>query len=110
MLRAVATGDANLVTEALDMRVEPKFVATIKGQGDAEKREGIVVPIKVTGTFSDPKFLPDVEGALKKGIKDTLSDPKKLEKLLDSDSGSKERKKELKDVGKDLMKGFISNE
>lgn len=110
VLRAVANGDANLVTEALDMHVEPKFVATVKGQGDTEKREGIVVPIKITGTFSDPKFIPDVEGALKKGIKDTLSDPDKIKKLLDSDSDSKERKKELKEVGKDLLKGFISDE
>jgi AsmA protein len=110
VLRAFVEGDANLVNEALDLRIEPKFVATIKGQGDTEKRKGIVVPIKVTGTFSSPEFRPDLEGTLKKGIKDVISDPKNIEKLLDTKSDSKERKEELKDIGKGLLKNFISDE
>ncbi|MFC1883208.1 AsmA family protein [Thermodesulfobacteriota bacterium] len=109
VLRVFAEGDANLVTEALDMRIEPKFVGTIKGQGDTEKRKGIVVPIKVTGTFLDPKYTPDLEGTIKKGLKETLSDPEKLKKIFDSKDG-KGRKKDLKEVGKDLLKGFITDE
>ena len=54
-------GDAHLVKEKLDFRVEPKFVATIKGQRDTKQRSGIMVPVLVTGTFSEPKFRPDLE-------------------------------------------------
>ena len=74
LLRVKADGKANLVSEALDFRVEPKFVATLKGQGDDTARRGITVPVLVSGTFQAPKFRPDLEGM----IKGTLSDPSKL--------------------------------
>jgi AsmA protein len=44
LIRVTAAGDANLVNETLDFRVEPKVVSTIKGQGDAEQRSGLMVP------------------------------------------------------------------
>ena len=56
LIRIIAAGDANLVNEKLDFRVEPKVVASIKGQGDAEQRSGLMVPVLVSGTFSKPQF------------------------------------------------------
>lgn len=90
LLRISAAGDANLVNEALDMRVEPKFVATLKGQGDTNDRAGLMVPVLVRGTFSSPQFSPDLTallqgqlpdaGAVKKALEETITPDKVLPK------------------------------
>jgi AsmA protein len=76
VLRILAKGNADLSKETLDFRVEPTFVATLKGQGDTKERSGVTVPVLVTGSFTDPKFSPDLTGMLKKGIE------KGVEKLI----------------------------
>lgn len=70
LLRVLATGKANLVDESLDLRVEPKVVSTLKGQGDATDRSGVTVPVLVKGTFSAPSFQPDLKGILEKGLRE----------------------------------------
>jgi AsmA protein len=107
LLRVLVAGDAHLVKESLDFRVEPKVVTTIKGQGDTEKRSGIMVPVLVSGTFSEPKFRPDLEGMLKKGIEEGISDPSKLKDMFKSEGkgkgGSEDSKKEVKGMLKGLF-------
>jgi AsmA protein len=76
LLRVHATGKANLVDESLDFRVEPKIVGSLKGQGDTKEREGITVPILVTGTFTSPSYGPDLKGVLEKTLQDRLLSPK----------------------------------
>jgi AsmA protein len=73
LLRLSAAGNADLVKETLDFRVDPKLVSTIKGQGDAKDRSGLGVPIVVTGTFASPRFRPDVESMAKDKLKQLLS-------------------------------------
>jgi AsmA protein len=73
LLRLLAAGEANLVKETLDFRVDPKVVGTIKGQGDAKDRAGLGVPVIVTGTFANPSFRPDVEALAKDKLKQVLS-------------------------------------
>jgi AsmA protein len=85
LIRVLAAGKADLVKETLDFRVEPKFVATLKGQGDSKQRAGITVPVLVTGNFDSPKFRPDLKGMVKKA----LGDPSKLKEMLKK-PGSKE--------------------
>ena len=98
LLRIKADGKANLVSEALDFRVEPKFVATLKGQGDEAARRGVTVPVLVSGTFQAPKFRPDLEGM----IKGTLSSPSKLKDAILGPS------KEGESSGtEDTMKGIL---
>lgn len=81
LLRVLATGKANLVDESLDLRVEPKVVDTLKGQGDVKERGGFTVPVLVKGTFSSPSFQPDLKGMLEKGLKEgTLPGMKGLPK------------------------------
>jgi AsmA protein len=108
LLRVVATGDANLVSEALDMRVEPKVVGTLKGQGDTMQRGGVMVPILVTGTFSEPKFRPDMEGMIKKGLKEGVPAPTELKKLLPGAGAEKKEgeSKPVEDTVKGLLKGI----
>ncbi len=112
LLRVVTTGTADLVNETLDLRVDPKLVATIKGQDDTKDRSGIRVPILVTGTFNEPKFRPDLKGMIEGGLKEALEegvrDPSKLKDMLKSktDEDGEEKSPSLEERGKELLKGF----
>jgi AsmA protein len=96
LLRVQATGKANLVDESLAMRVETKLVGSLKGQGDTKQREGITVPILVTGTFSSPIFAPDMKGIAEKAIQDRLLAPK------DATQGGQTTEGKTKDILKGL--------
>jgi AsmA protein len=100
-IRLNAAGSADLLDKALDIRVEPKLVGTIKGQGDSEMRSGLTVPIAVSGSFSSPRFAPDLEGAVKKRVED-LTSPEGLQQLLPPG-----KKKEGKDGGKEPLQNLI---
>jgi AsmA protein len=100
LIRVVAAGNANLVAETLDFRVEPKVVGTIKGQGDTADRTGLMVPVIVSGTFAKPQFRPDLAGVAKKQLEGVLEGTEKPEELLD--------KKKLEETGKGLLKGILN--
>lgn len=107
LLRVVTTGSANLVNETLDLRVEPKVVATLKGQGDAQQRKGLKVPVNVTGTFSKPKFRPDLEGMVREGLKGQVPDASQLKQMIPgSDQSGDESSESTEDKVKGLLKGF----
>jgi AsmA protein len=90
LMRVLATGKADLAKETLDFRVEPKFVATIKGQGDTTQRSGVMVPVMIAGSFSDPTFTPDLKAILSQELGKGLSDEKVLKELVPSDDALKE--------------------
>jgi AsmA protein len=106
LLRILTAGKADLVRESLDFRVEPKFVGTIKGQGDTQKRGGVTVPVLVTGTFSSPKFRPDLEGMLKGTIEKGISEPSELKKLLPGQTTQGGEQKPTEERAKDLLKSL----
>lgn len=99
LLRLAASGRADLVEETLDFRITPKFVATLKGQGDTDGRGGIMVPVIVSGSFAAPKFKPDLEGMLKQ----KLPQPSDLKKML---KGSDDPPKNAQDI-KESIKGLV---
>ena len=74
-------------------------VGTLKGQADTKEREGITVPILVTGTFSSPSFAPDMKGVLEKTIQDRLLAPK------DASQGGQPTQEKAKDILKSLPFG-----
>jgi len=101
LLRALATGKADLVNESLDLRVEPRFVGTLKGQGDTKDRGGITVPVLVKGTFSSPSFRPDLKGMIEQRVKEgILPDPKEL--LKPQEGQSKPSVESLKEIFRGL--------
>ena len=119
LLRLLAAGKVNLVQESLDMRLEPKVVTTIKGQGDAQQHSGVMVPILITGTFASPSIRPDLKGILQQGLPQDLPDPGKLKEMVDQKKlkeGLKDvtkgldPKKGLKDGVKNLVPGFLGKQ
>ena len=103
-IRIIAAGTADLVKETLDFRVEPKAVASIKGQGDEAQRGGIMVPVVVSGTFASPKFRPDLSAAAKQEIEKQVLESKEAKKLLE-----KEEIKPYEKTAKDALKGILGN-
>jgi len=109
LVRVTATGDINLIKEMLNLRVEPKFVATLKGQGDDKQRSGLMVPVLITGAFASPTIRPDLAGmiggqglpnadALKQQILGAKENPKeKIESV----------KEDVKNQIKSLLPGLI---
>jgi len=101
-IRFNADGKADLVEHVLDLRLNPRLMGT--GQGGTKERSGITVPIKVSGSFSSLKFVPDLEGAVKETVKE-LTSPEGLQKLFPS--GKKEKgAARAEDQVKDMIKGF----
>jgi AsmA protein len=101
-LRVLAKGKADLSKETIDFRIEPTFVATLKGQGDIEERGGVTVPVLVNGSFTKPRFSPDVDGILKKSVE------KGVKELIKRGTGEKGQKTEsTEDTVKGLLKGIL---
>ncbi|MFZ7125183.1 MAG: AsmA family protein [Desulfobacterales bacterium] len=103
LLRLSARGDADLVGERLDFRIEPKVVASLKGQGDTEDRRGVMVPVLVTGTFDKPSFRPDLEGMARQQIQEKVLDSGKLDEIFEKN----EELKPLEETTKGLIKGLL---
>ncbi len=105
LIRLSVMGDANLVTEALDFRVEPKVVATLKGQGDAQDRSGLMVPLLVTGSFGSPKIQPD----LKAMIGGKIPDAEGIKQMLNTKGAAGSDGDSVEEKAKGMLKGFMSN-
>lgn len=102
LLRIEGEGSANLVTEQLDYTLHTTIVTTAEGQGgkELENLKGLTIPIRVSGTFSDPKYRPDLASIAKARAK------KELEKQQERLKSKAEEK--LKDkLGKDLFKDIL---
>ena len=108
LIRLNATGKADLNTEKLDFRIEPKFVATVSGQGDTAERSGFKVPVLVTGTFSSPKYAPDVGSLVQETIKDQLQKQPGLKDLFKGNSTPEDASKPEKMI-EDATKGLLKN-
>ncbi len=107
LIRVINKGQADLVKETLNFRVEPKVVATIKGQGDTMTRSGVMVPVLVGGTFSDPTFRPDLKALITRNLGTSMPGTKDLEKIIPAKDKPEEAIKSLEETGKKLLKGLF---
>ena len=109
LIRVLATGNADLVKELLDLRVEPKFVATLKGQGDDKQRSGLMVPVLITGSFLSPKIRPDLKGLIGGGL---TPDAEGIKDILGNKEAQKEKvdaaRKDIKNKVKGLLPGLTN--
>lgn len=61
-IRMAGAGNVNLGEQTIDFVVEPKAVASIKGQGGQQNVAGIGVPFRIQGKWSNPHYSPDLSG------------------------------------------------
>ena len=106
LLRLAGQGTADLASERIDYTLNASLVETSKGQEgkDTEKLDGITVPIRVTGTFDEPRFDPDLAAVAKQR---TQAEIDKQKKKLGGKVEEKIKEKLGDDVGdkvKDLLR------
>ena len=103
LLRLLANGQADLVQETLNFRINPKFVATIVGQGDIEARSGVMVPVLVTGTFDQPQFQPDLKSIVRQQVEDKIIESEEFNKVFEKN----EQLQPFEEEAKKLIKGLF---
>lgn len=72
LLRMTGKGQSSLPAKTIDYRVEPKVVATLKGQGGQKDLKGLTVPFLLSGPWSNIRITPDLAGMLKSKPEETI--------------------------------------
>ncbi|MDG4868059.1 AsmA family protein [Guyparkeria sp. 1SP6A2] len=101
LLRVSGKGEVDVPRETIDYRLTATVVNTATGQGgkSLEKLKSVPVPIRIGGTFAEPKVSLDTQALIKGAAEGEVK--RRVEEEVD---------KRLKDKGgdavKELMKGF----
>ncbi len=124
LLRLTGAGSTSIPQRTINYRLKPKLVASLEGQGGQGDLAGLNVPVIVTGTWSNPKFAPDL-GAVLENPGEALKSLENIEKLqpkdvirglLGQDSGGSssggsgaqpEQQKQEKPKPEDLIRGLL---
>lgn len=72
LLRVAGVGDINLPDRVLDLRLRPKLVGTLAGQGGESALTGVELPVRLTGPWDKPKLELD-----QAAVGEILKDPNK---------------------------------
>ncbi len=73
LLRVKGLGKVDLPKRTVNYRVEPKLVASLKGQGGESDKSGLMIPFLITGPWDEPSVKPDLTAA----VGDIAKDPAK---------------------------------
>lgn len=64
LVRMRGAGAVDLGGKALALRVEPKLVMSLEGQGGAADPVGLGIPVMIQGPWAAPRIYPDMAGIL----------------------------------------------
>ena len=64
LVRINGSGIVDLAAKTLQFKLDPKLVASLKGQGGPADPLGFGVPVNVEGSWDDPGIYPNVAGIL----------------------------------------------
>jgi AsmA protein len=64
LVRVTGKGTVNLPAQTLDLRVDPKLVLSLQGQGGPPDQAGLGVPVAIRGPWAEPRIYPDIAGIL----------------------------------------------
>ena len=102
LIRVAVSGKSDLVGETLKFRIEPVIVTTSKADKKKMKRSEVMVPVLVSGTFSSPKFRPDLKAIAKEQLEKEVFESKKVKKIF-----KKKKYAPYEDAAKSLLKGLL---
>jgi AsmA protein len=108
LFRVEGRGTAHLATEKLDYLLRAAIVGTLEGQGGKGLNDlkGLTVPLRITGSFTEPKFNVELGALLDEKAKQAIEAEKKkaqqeMQKKLDV-----EKKKLQQDLEQKLKDAF----
>jgi AsmA protein len=64
LVRMTGAGTIDIAGKSLALRVEPKLVMSLQGQGAAADPVGLGIPVVLQGPWSSPNIYPDMAGVL----------------------------------------------
>jgi AsmA protein len=107
LLRITGSGIVNLVSTELDYNVTAAVLrAPPDADSDIAALEKAAIPVKVTGTFTDPKIRPDLAGLVKAEVQKVV-DEKKEEVKEKVEAEVDKAKDKAVDKAKDALKGLL---
>jgi AsmA protein len=67
-------GSADLKRETMDYRIDTTVVSSIQGQGGRtlDELQGLTLPIRIAGTFAEPRFRLNLEDVLRERLEDRV--------------------------------------
>jgi AsmA protein len=89
-LKVSSIGKANLKNKTLNFRINPEYIKN--------PERSITVPVIVSGTFSSPRFAPDLKGIAKEMI---------FKKLFKKKAEKEEKENPIEEMGKELLRGIF---
>lgn len=106
LLRVGGKGSANIPEETIDYTVRASVVASLSGQGGdgLENLKGVTVPVKVSGTFSDPSFGLDLGNLMSDAVKQQAQE--KLKGAVQDRLSPELKEKAGGDLKESLQKGL----
>jgi AsmA protein len=93
LMQVQGSGTANLVSEALDYRINATLVDTLEGRGELTGRP---IPVRISGTFDAPKVGVDLKQVLEQEVRQKVEE-KVQEKVQE----------QLQDKVQDKLKGLF---
>jgi AsmA protein len=64
LVKMTGAGTVDLGAQTLALRVEPKLVLTLEGQGRTSNPVGLGIPVAIDGPWADPRIYPDMAGMM----------------------------------------------
>ena len=104
-IRVGGKGTVDLPKETLDYQLNVALVKSAEGQGGQEMAEltSTSIPVRVSGSFSDPKVKVDIKSVLKSKAKEAI-DAEKQKAQEKIEQQREEKKQELKEKAADKLK------
>ncbi len=116
LIRLTGSGRVLLPQREVDYTLKPRLVASLSGQGGENDLSGLEIPVRVQGSWDDPKFAPDLSG-LAKDPEQAIGAVRELGKQLKGKdaneivdgllSGDKDERKNARETGKKLLDQFL---
>lgn len=64
LVRMDGAGSIDIAGQSIDMRLNPRVVASLSGQGGEFDVDGIGMPVVISGPLAEPRLYPDIAGIL----------------------------------------------
>lgn len=71
-VRLDGTGAVDIGAQTINMRIAPRAVRTIEGQGGRADVQGLGVPFRISGPWTKPKFAPDLGNLVQNQVQRAL--------------------------------------
>jgi AsmA protein len=72
LVRLDGAGLIDVGGQSIDMRLSPRAVNSLEGQGGQADLQGLGVPFRVSGPWARPSFRPDLGDAMRQQLRDRL--------------------------------------